>query len=119
MDEKKQKILLGVLGVLVLGMGSFWYFTRDTGSKNTRSDVSAQTERKSRYADSEKTVKTKKRTRRTAKSTKSEPKERATRVYKERETKSKRRRGGGKKKIKKKKFAPPLAMDIRPFERIA
>ena len=32
-DDYKQKVLLGVVGVLVLGMSSLWYISRDTGPK--------------------------------------------------------------------------------------
>ena len=114
-DDKKQKILLGVLGVLILGMGSWWFVFRDTGPKAEDTDESARAGPKERRTATTSDDK-EKRTRRKKAVAKTETRERKTREVATREAKVKERRSRGKKKRKKKKDRQPPAAFLPPSE---
>lgn len=106
--EKKQKVLLGVLVVLLLGAGSIWYFVRDTGPIE-QEGTGGSSERKRRVRSTTKEERSVRKTReslapeeRQAERTK---RERATRERKERT----RRSGPRKAKKKKKEKTAPAA----------
>ena len=114
-SDQKQKTLLGVLGVLILGMGSTWWFVfRDTGPKTDQTGTT-QTKEKKRRRVTGTTEKKEKRQRRKVEA-KTEKRERKTREVVERETKVKARRTKGKKKRKKKKDRQPPAASLPPSE---
>ncbi len=65
-EQKKQKVLIGVLAVLALGAGGYYFVLREPASNNVRAQTTGQTQRRQRAvtADSgrrEKTVSRKKR----------------------------------------------------------
>lgn len=113
-NDKKQKMLLGLLSVLILGAGSWWMF-RDTGSKTQQvATTGASEKKKRRTADTEK-KKTSRKTRKKA-TAKTETRERKTREVAERKTSAKKRRGKSKSKRKKKKDTQPPAAFLPPGE---
>ena len=107
-QEKKQKVILGVVAALIIGAGGIWYTTRDSGTTETQAVQKDSGPKKRRGADvaATKKVGKKKRTAATVKKTASVQK---TREVKERKTKEKRKRKVGKKKKKKKKIDAPAA----------
>ncbi len=105
-DQKKQKVILALVAVLVLGAGtSFWYFGRDSGSSAQKAGESGPAVRRERAATD---GQGKDRSRRRVKATreKAPVKVRATREVTENRKKSRKARGRGTKKVKKKKTAP-------------
>lgn len=112
--EKKQKVLMVVLGVLVLGAGSVWYVTRDGNSGGN--DLSSQTGAKKtkRVRDTTKTKKTKRASR--AKRDPTERAEKSVRERTERKASKKSRRGKRGSKIKKKKKSLPPAAYLPPMD---
>jgi uncharacterized protein HemX len=109
--EKRQKVLLVVLGVLVLGMGGvYWFAIResDTGSRN-RGDAPAAVVRTRDTKD--RTSKIQKRTTRDQRGRKSNKQvlEKRTRDGEERKSMDKKKRKGRKKGGEKKKKMTPAA----------
>ncbi len=108
MDQaKKQKVMLGVLVVALLGMGTVWYFGRDADSRGTTAVKQTGARKKRAGADGVKKKAKGRATRKTAKRVKAtaERRQRETKVRdatKERKT----RKRSTKKKKKKKSFAP-------------
>lgn len=107
--DKKQKMLLGGLAVLILGMGSVWYFTRDTGTTSgvTFEERTGPKRRRQTATTQTKATRKKSRVRKTAKADPLEKKQRM--VKKERRAGPKKQRKRGKRRIQKKKFAAPAA----------
>ena len=108
MDEKKKQILLlSVLGVLVLGAGSYYLFLRDTGPTRRQSTTETQSKGRERRAP----VKTQKKQARKAarKPTKPKAREDTARVRtptkEKKESKGRQRKRGSTEK-KKKKLTP-------------
>jgi hypothetical protein len=115
-SDQKQKTLLGVLGVLILGMGSTWWFVfRDTGPKIDQTAGTQTKEKKKREVAASTDKKGKRK--RTKVEAKTEKRERKTREVTERETKAKAKRTKGKKKRKKKEDRQPPAASLPPSER--
>lgn len=102
----KQKIVLGVLAVLILGAGSIWYMFRDSGSQKVeREQTGERTQRRQRTVEvAEKKERQKRDTAVEAVETR-ERRERET-VAEERGTRKTRERVQAKVKKKKKKLAP-------------
>ncbi len=50
-EQKKQKVMLGVLGVLIVGMGTYYFVFRDPGPDVTQTQVQDTGERRSRFED--------------------------------------------------------------------
>lgn len=105
-EQKKQKVIIGVLAVLMLGAGSFWYMSRETTDENMQQFKSGPVVRKERKKADQSAKKTRKK--RVAKA----PSERKAFVRKQRDdsertsaTRKKRRRSGAK-KVKKDKLVP-------------
>lgn len=114
-DDKKQKVLLAVLGVLVLGAGSvYWFVIRDANSGGNAAAAQGPTEKRKRVRDTDKTKKTK-RTRRAKRAT-TERAEKTVRERTERKASKKSRRGKRGSKIKKKKKALPPAAYLPPLD---
>ncbi len=112
-DDKKKKVMLGVLASLVVGMGGvYWFVWREPGDggSSMAADTGAQKVKREKRAP-EKTKK--RRASRTGKSS-SEKGEKVTREKTERTSKKKSRRGKGKSKVKKKKKTLPPAAYLPP-----
>ena len=109
LDEKKQRIVLGVLVVLILGMGgTYWFVIRDTGPKRQAVIDRGEVVKEKRQRGGTKKEKAT-RARRKKSSPKTERVERETREVKKKEKTRKGRRGKKGKKIKKKKKELPPA----------
>ena len=111
MDKaKKQKVILGVLAALVLGMGSVWFVVfREPETKKVVLDKK-QTERTKRGGgDKAKETKGTKRTKRKAITKDKKTAERTRRTATERKKVSRKKRKGRTKKIRKKKAEAPAA----------
>ena len=116
-SDKKQKILLGVLGVLLVGMGgTYWFVLRDTGPKYDMGTQQGAVEKKKRRTSEKKDEVTKKRTRRAKSTAKGDPVEKKTRAVKERKKQDKRRRTKKGTKIKKKKKELPPVAWLPPWD---
>ena len=105
-DDKKQKVLIGVLAVLILGAGGYYFVFRDSGGNTGPQVEQAQVERKQRTAAP---VETNKRTarRETAPQDAEPVAERQTREVEERATRTReRRKSGGIERKKEKKLTP-------------
>lgn len=50
-EQKKQKVLIGVVAVLALGAGSYWYVGRDSGGESATVVKTGATKRKERTKD--------------------------------------------------------------------
>lgn len=114
-DEKRQKVMIGVLAVLVLGAGGYWFVLRDSGAGDRASDVNTGVERKKREKKGDSNKTTKRATRDKGKKT-TERAERKERVRTERDTTRKKRRSKGKAKVKKKKKELPPAACLPPVD---
>lgn len=101
-EQVKQKVLVGVLAALVLGMGSIWFFGRDSSSDiNFSSSSSGQKIRRVHQDDTERS------TRRSIERTKKTTAARRERTVKTVENKSKKKpRRKPDLKTKKKKIVP-------------
>ena len=112
--EKKQKVVMVVLGVLVLGAGSVWYVRRDGNSGGN--DLSGQTggQKKNRVREADKKQKTKRSSR--VKRGQAERAEKTVRERSERKAGKKKRRGVRGSKIKKKKKALQPAAYLPPMD---
>ncbi len=113
-DNKRQTVMLGVLGVLVLGAGStYWFVLRDTGPQTMKlKEGPSSTEKKKRRSSEDDDKSKKKKKTRDRTEAKAERVERKTRDRSDREKKKttkKRRSRGGRKIEKKKKELPPAA----------
>ena len=110
LDEKKQKILLGVLVVLILGMGgTYWFVIRDTGPKRQAVIDRGEVVKEKRQRGGTEEEKAK-RVKRDKSRPKTERVERDTRDVKKKEkTRKGRRHKKGTKIKKKKKELPPAA----------
>lgn len=105
-EQKKQKILIGVLAVAILGAGGFWYMGRDASSNNQANVTAAPTKRRVREKK-ESTTKRTRRKRERKEATANQGSSRRERVEAERTTSSRRKRARGSgKKVKKKKITP-------------
>ncbi len=109
MDQaKKQKVVLGVVVAALLGMGSYWAATRNSGS--AQNAVVKQTgERKLREQATGDKKKGKARGKRKRAKKEQRTAERTTREVKERKTTERKRRKLGTKKKKKKRTGGPAA----------
>ena len=108
-DEKKQKILLAVLAVLILGMGgTYWFVIRDPGPKRQAAVDQGKTVREKRQRSGT-TKEKKERATREKSERKAERSDRSERDVKKKEKSRKGRRGKKGKKIKKKKKELPPA----------
>ena len=111
-EDKKQKIMLGVLAALVIGMGGYWFVLREGDSGASRVAVGSGTAKIKR----EKGVsKDKKKTRATRANR--GPAERAEKKVREKRadtSRKKSRRGKRGSKIKKKKKTLPPAAYLLP-----
>jgi uncharacterized protein HemX len=99
-QDRKQKVLLGVLVALILGAGTTWYVSRDSKTEQvtqTKQKIEKTRRGGSKVADTKK-VRAKRKS-----SVKEEVKaERSKRETKERKQQTKKRRKSNKKKKKKK-----------------
>lgn len=114
-DQKKQKVLMAVLGVLVLGMGSvYWFVLRDgdSGGKDLSEQTAGKKTKRVRAPD--KTKKTKRASR--VKRGPVEKAEKTVRERTERKASKKSRRGKRGSKIKKKKKSLPPAACLPPMD---
>ena len=112
-QDKRQRVLLGVLTSFLVGMGGvYWFVLRESDSGG--SGMAAETGGKKVKREKRDTQKTKK-TRVKRGNKNSGPKaEKVTREKKERTSKRKSRRGKGKSKVKKKKKTLPPAAYLPP-----
>ena len=109
LDEKKQRIVLGVLVVLILGMGgTYWFVIRDAGPKRQGAIDRGEVVKEKRQRAGREKEKAK-RVKRDKSRPKTERVERETREVKKKEKSRKGRRGKKGKKIKKKKKELPPA----------
>lgn len=100
---KTQKVMLGLVAVLAIGAGTYYFVLRDTGPKRTAKADSVVTQRRTRV------VATKKDKVRKARSERKQVKKarsRREREFFDDEPKEKRTRRQKGKKVKKKKIAP-------------
>jgi uncharacterized protein HemX len=104
-DQKKQKMLLAVLAVLVLGAGSYYFVFRGDGSGNQDFTAQGPAGRKKSAQAEEKTVERRKATK---KDTSEAPKtvERKSREESESTTVERKKRRNDKKEEKKKTVSP-------------
>lgn len=65
-EQKKQKVMLGVLGVLIVGMGAYYFVFRDTGPAVVQTQEQNTGERRSRFEDRPAEEPAKRQTRQTA-----------------------------------------------------
>ncbi|MCH8150076.1 MAG: hypothetical protein IH987_19195 [Planctomycetes bacterium] len=107
-EDKKQKVILGVVAALVIGMGGYWFVLRDSGAGASNVAVGSGGGKTKRARAKPKT--TKKTRSRRADQGPADRAEKKIREKKERPSKKKSRRGnrGGKVK-KRKKTLPPAA----------
>ena len=104
MDEsKRKKIILGVVAVLAIGAGTYYFVLRDTGPKRSASADSVVAQKRMRVIAPTKKKARKVRSER-QQVRKSQP--RREREFFDDETKEKRTRRKQGKKVKKKKIAP-------------
>lgn len=104
MDEsKRKKIILGVVAVLAIGAGTYYFVLRDTGPKRSASADSVVAQQRTRVIAPTKKKARKVRSER-QQVRKSQP--RREREFFDDETKEKRTRRKQGKKVKKKKIAP-------------
>ena len=106
MDDKKRKIIIGVLAVALLGAGGTWFMMRDTSDSTERTGKTTGSRRRTKK---EKTGTERKARRKTREKVDAVAKTSKRRERKETErkttTRKKRRRSGGK-KVKKEKLVP-------------
>ncbi len=103
-EKKKQMMIIGILGALALGAGSYYFF-KDSGSGNSNVTQRAPRARKERVVADKST--TSKRKKRATVTKKDRPKiERKERKERTASSKKRKTRRGGTKKIKKKKWSP-------------
>lgn len=65
-EQKKQKVMLGVLGALIVGMGAYYFVFRDSGPDVAQTQVQDTGERRSRFEDRPSEEPAKRQTRQTA-----------------------------------------------------
>ena len=110
--DKKQKVMLGVLAALVIGMGSYWFVWRGGDSGGSGTAVKTGGGKVQREKREPKRAK-KQRTRRVNKGSAAKA-EKATREKTERKSKKKSRRGSRASKVKKKRKTLPPAAYLHP-----
>lgn len=117
MDSNKQKILLGVLVVLLVGMGggTYWFVFRDTAPKYEVTTDQSKVQRRERRTSGATKEKRTRRSRRTAREDEEERVERRERKVGERKKSHRRRRTKGRKTIKKKKKELPPVACLPPY----
>lgn len=111
-EDKKQKVMLAVLGVLIVGMGSYWFVFRDSGPQTVRDDDNQTAERKRRERKAPEETTSRRRAREAPEQTVERASRREKREVRERPSVDRRRRKVGRKKKKKKKLTAPAAMII-------
>lgn len=111
-EDKKQKVVLGVLAALVIGMGGYWFVLRDSGAGASNVAMESKGGKTKRVRPEPKNTK-KKRSRR-AERAKPERAEKKVREKTERTSKKKTRRGRSSGKVKKKKKTLPPAAYYTP-----
>ena len=104
--NNKQKILLGIPLVLVLGMGSYWFVLRDTGPKTEQVVNAGPVQKQVRHAGGEKIDKPV-RGNRTGEIPRQEPVEKKVRKRAEQKQHVKEKRGHKHQEIKKKDKEEP------------
>lgn len=114
-NNKKQKVMLGILAALLVGMGGvYWFVLRENDSGSGNTDL----ETRGKKVKRDRTVAKKEKKKRSTRATKgsSERGEKVTREKKERKSRKKSRRGGKTSKVKKKKKTLPPAAYLPPKE---
>lgn len=105
-EQKKQKVMLGVLVAALLGAGGFWYMGRDANSNKQANVATGPTQRRVREKKATTTKRSRKKRER-KEATANQGSKRRERVESERTTSSRRKRARGSgKKVKKKKIVP-------------
>ncbi len=104
MDEtKRQKIILGVVAVLAIGAGTYYFVSRDTGPKGSARADAAPSQKRTRVIASKKKIAKKARSERQQVR---KARQGRTREFFDPEKSEKRTRRREGKKVKKKKIAP-------------
>lgn len=105
-EQKKQKVLVGILAVLILGAGSVWYMSRDDSSSSQQNVESGPAVRKQRKQSTQTVKKIRKKREQKASKTKTAV-VRKQRDDTDRSTATRKKRvRRGDKKIKKEKLVP-------------
>jgi len=107
-DATKKKVLVGVLGVLALGAGTYYFVFRDTGPKVQASSQEAATRREKAQTNEKASRDGDRRERPAEKAARDteEGSERRTREEGDDEGSSRRARGRDENKVKKKEMKP-------------
>lgn len=100
---KRQKVMLGLVAVLAIGAGTYYFVLRDTGSERTAKAESVVTERRTRVVA---TRKDKVRKARSERKQVKKARSRREREFFDPEKSEKRTRRQKGKKVKKRKVAP-------------
>ncbi len=104
-QQKKQKVILALVAVLVLGAGtSFWFFGRESDGATQKVGSTGPVERRERAAQSRTGVERKRRTK--TRVEKAPEKARVERKVTKKKSSKRRTRSRGSKKVKKKKLSP-------------
>lgn len=117
MDEaKKQKVMLAIIAVCVLGAGGAWFVFRDSGSEQTAATTRSSGQRKQRRVTATNDKK-KRRTREVRQDSSGKKERRVREVSKSKRSKSTRRIGRTKARKTKKKVSPMATNHPRHFGR--
>ena len=108
-EQKKQKVLIGVLAVLALGAGGYYFVLREPASNNVQAKATGPVERRVRKAEADPGRREKKVSRKRKTREKNPIADIVRRERKKGDTKKaerRTRRGPKKTKVKKKELAP-------------
>lgn len=108
-EQKKQKVLLGVLAACILGAGSIFFLTRNSDNSGGSAQASTPAAKKTRATVDPQAKKERPKERATASADEAEPTEKRARDVEEEETREKKERGTGPQKKKKEKQQSPAA----------
>lgn len=107
-EQQRRTVILGILGVLILGAGGWYFFLRDTGNTFDYSQQSSGQRRVRRTEDSDKPKKDR-RVRRTSENTTKTVERRQREQGTRKESTRRHRRGrSGPKRVEKRKDVPRM-----------